>query len=116
MSNPLQYAFRPARVLALLGTLGVFAVTASASANDAQALATKYQCMACHKVESKLVGPAYKDVAAKYKGDPEAMNKLTAKVRNGGKGVWGQVPMPPNKTISDDDLKTVIDWILSQDS
>jgi cytochrome c len=116
MSNQLQYASKPTRVLALLGTLGLFALTASASADDAQALATKNQCMACHKVEGKLVGPAYKDVAAKYRGDPDAMDKLTAKVRSGGKGVWGQVPMPPNKTISDDDLMTVINWILSQDS
>jgi cytochrome c len=88
--------------------------TPSALADDAQALATKNQCMTCHKLEGKLVGPAYKDVAAKYKGDPEALDKLTAKVRNGGKGVWGQIPMPPNKTISDDDLETVVNWILSQ--
>lgn len=111
MSN--QFLSKPTQVFTLLGALGVFALTPSASADDAQALATKNQCMTCHKLEGKLVGPAYKDVAAKYKEDPEALDKLTAKVRNGGKGVWGQIPMPPNKTISDDDLKTVINWILS---
>lgn len=104
---------RPTQVVALLGTLGLLAFNApSALADDALALATKNQCMTCHKVEAKLVGPAYKDVAAKYRGDPEALDKLTAKVRNGGKGVWGQIPMPPNKKISDDDLRTVVNWIL----
>ncbi len=86
----------------------------SALADDVQALTTKNQCMTCHKLEGKLVGPAYKDVAAKYKGDPEAMDKLTAKVRNGGKGVWGQIPMPPNKKISGDDLKTVVTGFLAR--
>lgn len=105
----------PAQVAALLGMLGLLALNApSAVADDALALATKNQCMTCHKLEGKLVGPAYKDVAAKYRDDPEALDKLTAKVRNGGKGAWGQIPMPPNKKISDDDLKAVVTWILGQ--
>ena len=69
--------------------------------------------MSCHKEEGKLVGPSFKDVAAKYREDAEAAAKLAAKVRSGGKGVWGSVPMPPSKSISDDDVKTVVSWILS---
>ncbi len=117
MSNQSQYLLKPSQVATLLGMLGLLALAApSALADDGQALATKNQCMTCHKIEGKQVGPAYKDVAAKYKGDPDAPDKLAAKVRTGGKGVWGQVPMPPNKKISDDDLRTVVNWILSQGS
>jgi cytochrome c len=114
MSNQTQRFFKPIRAVTLLGVLGLFALAApSASASDARDLAKKNQCMTCHKEEGKLVGPAYKDVAAKYKGDAGALDRLTAKVRSGGKGVWGSMPMPPNKGISDDDLKTVVTWILS---
>lgn len=115
MNPQAHIRLRPTHIVALLGMLGLLALNApSAVADDALALATKNQCMTCHKLEGKLVGPAYKDVAAKYQGDPEALDKLTAKVRNGGKGVWGQIPMPPNKKISDDDLKAVVTWILGQ--
>lgn len=112
MSMQPQVFVRTARQVALLG---LFALAAPpALADDAMALATKYACTSCHKVEGKLVGPAFKDVAAKYKGDAGALDRLTAKVRAGGKGVWGQIPMPPNKSISDDELRTVVSWILSQ--
>lgn len=105
------------RAVGCAALAGLFALAPPAArADDAKALATKYQCMSCHKVEGKLVGPAFKNVAARYKGDAEAADRLTAKVRAGGKGAWGQVPMPPNKSISDQDLKTVVNWILSQDS
>lgn len=78
------------------------------------ALAQKAGCMACHAKEKKLVGPSFKDVAAKYAGDAGAAAQLSAKVRSGGKGVWGQIPMPPNdaEKINDADLKSVVDWIL----
>lgn len=78
------------------------------------ALAQKAGCMACHAKEKKLVGPSFKDVAAKYAGDAGAAAQLAAKVRSGGKGVWGQIPMPPNdaEKINDADLKSVVDWIL----
>jgi cytochrome c len=113
-NNQSQGFIKPVQAAALLGLLGLFALAApSAFASDAKDLAKKSQCMSCHKEEGKLVGPAFKDVAAKYKGDAEAMAKLTAKVKNGGKGVWGSVPMPPNKTVSDDNLKTIVGWILS---
>jgi cytochrome c len=73
----------------------------------------KYGCTACHAVDHKVVGPAFKDVAAKYKGqDVEA--KLVEKVKNGGAGVWGQVPMTPNPQVPDQDLHAVVKWILSQ--
>lgn len=94
---------------ALLGTL------ASGSAlADPAAAAQKAGCMACHAMDKKLVGPAFKDVAAKYKGQADAVAVLSAKVRHGGAGVWGQVPMTPNgpDKISDADLKAAIEWIL----
>lgn len=77
-------------------------------------LAKKARCVACHAVDKKMVGPAYRDVAAKYKGQPDAAAKLFAKVREGGAGVWGEIPMTPNDPdrISDADLKAVVAWVL----
>ena len=80
---------------------------------DGQALATKHACMACHKVDAKLVGPALKDVAAKYKGDKTAEAKLVKKVKEGGTGVWGTIPMPPNAQVPDADIKAIVQWILA---
>jgi len=78
--------------------------------------ATKSGCMACHAKDKKLVGPAFKDVAAKYKGQHDVSTQLAAKVRAGGKGVWGPIPMSPNgpDKISDADLQAVLGWVLSQ--
>ena len=76
-------------------------------------LAKKHNCLACHSVDKKVVGPAYKDVAAKYRGDKTAEAKLVEKVKKGGVGVWGQVPMPPNATVPDADVKALVKWILS---
>lgn len=84
-----------------------------AMANDGLALAQKNACLACHQVDKKVVGPAYKDVAAKYKGDKTAEAKLVKKVKEGGKGVWGEIPMPPNPQVKDEDIKTIVHWILS---
>ncbi len=79
-----------------------------------QALATSKGCMACHQVETKVVGPAYKEVAAKYKGDAAAEDMLVNKVLEGGSGVWGQIPMTPNKaTTSPEEARTLVKWILS---
>ncbi|WP_174873001.1 c-type cytochrome [Vogesella oryzae] len=76
-------------------------------------LAQKYNCTACHAVEQKVVGPAYKDVAKKYAGDKGAEARLFAKVKAGGAGVWGNIPMPPNPQVSDADLKVLVKWVLS---
>ncbi len=96
----------------LAGLVGV--VAAPAAFADELALATKAGCTACHAVDKKLVGPAYQDVAKKYKGQADVSAKLIEKVRKGGSGVYGPIPMPANDTakISDADLKAVIAWIL----
>lgn len=77
-----------------------------------QALATSKGCMACHKVDAKLVGPGYKEVAAKYKGDKGAEAKLVDKVMKGGSGVWGAVPMPANNVTKEEATK-LVKWVLS---
>lgn len=78
-----------------------------------QELAQKKNCLACHAVDKKLVGPAYKDVAAKYKGDAKAPAMLAEKIKAGGKGVWGQIPMPPNNVTPEEAAKLAA-WVLSQ--
>ena len=88
------------------------AVALPASADDQLALAQKSGCTACHSVDKKIVGPAYKDVANKYRGDKDAENKLVEKVKKGGSGVWGPVPMPPNN-VSDADAHSLVKWVLS---
>jgi len=85
---------------------------AAVDAAKAKQLANKYNCLACHAVDKKLVGPSYDDVAKKYKGDQGAEAKLVAKVKNGGSGAWGGIPMPPNN-VPDADIKTIVEWILS---
>ena len=82
--------------------------------NMGQDLAQKKNCMACHALDKKLVGPSYKDVAAKYAGQKDAVDKLAAKVIKGGSGVWGPVPMPANAQVSEADAKTLVQWILTQ--
>jgi len=78
-----------------------------------QAMMQKDGCAACHAVDKKVLGPAYEDVAAKYRGDAGALARLTQKVKSGGTGVWGQIPMPPNTQVSDADIKLLVSWILS---
>ena len=98
--------------LAALAVAGLL-TGAPAMAADGQAIAQKNACMSCHQVDKKVVGPSFKDVAAKYKGDKTAEAKLVAKVKAGGSGVWGPVPMPPNPQVPDADLKAAVEWILS---
>ena len=86
---------------------------AAPAAAGAEGLLRRYACAACHSTATKLVGPAYKDVAAKYRDDKGAEDKLAAKVKAGGAGVWGQVPMPPNASVKDEDVKTLVKWVLS---
>ena len=81
---------------------------------SAEALMQKNGCAACHSVDKKIVGPAYVDVAAKYRGDKDAMAKLVQKVKAGGSGVWGDVPMPPNaQIVPEADIKALVSWILT---
>ncbi|MBS0542249.1 MAG: c-type cytochrome [Proteobacteria bacterium] len=77
-------------------------------------LAKAKNCLACHAVDKKLVGPAYKDVAAKYAGQKDAAAMLATKIQKGGVGAWGQVPMPPNPQVNDAEAKQLVEWILSQ--
>ena len=95
----------------LISALVAAGVMVSAPAFASKELATKSACLACHAVDKKLVGPAYQDIAKKYKASDEAM--LVAKVKAGGKGVWGQIPMPPNAAVKDEDAKTLVKWILA---
>jgi cytochrome c len=98
-----------------VATAGSLMVAGVASADDAQALAQKSGCLACHSVDKKVLGPAYKDVAAKYKGQKDAEAKLIEKVKKGGSGVWGPIPMPANSPqVKDDDIKTIVEWVLKQ--
>ena len=92
-------------------TLSLALAATPALANEA--LATKNACTACHAIDKKIVGPAYKEVAAKYRGDAKAEAMLIDKVKKGGVGVWGQVPMPPNAQVKDEDVKTLVKWVLS---
>ena len=88
-----------------------------AAMNNAVAttLAKKSGCMACHAVDKKRVGPSYKEIATKYKADKAAEAKLIEKVKKGGGGVWGPIPMPPNSPrVRDEDIKTLVRWILSK--
>ena len=93
-------------------TLGV-AAAAPVAANPVLDMATKSGCMACHGVNNKIVGPGYNEVVARYKDQADAESRLVAKVKNGGQGVWGSIPMPPNGHLKDEDLKTLVKWILS---
>lgn len=84
------------------------------AAHASQELAQKSGCMTCHVVSgTKTVGPTFKDVADKYKADKGAEAKLVKKVKEGGKGAWGEIPMPPNASVKDDDIKTLVKWILA---
>ena len=93
--------------------LALSAAAASPAFAD-QALATAKNCMACHAVANKVVGPAFKDVAAKYKDDKGAVDKLAAKIMKGGSGVWGAIPMPANPQVNDAEAKKLAAWVLSQ--
>jgi cytochrome c len=93
--------------IALAGAALAIALPAKAD----EALAKKHNCLACHAVDKKLIGPSYKDIAKKYKGQAVAA-QLEQKVKKGGSGVWGPVPMAPNPAVPDADIKKLVDWIL----
>ena len=97
---------------ALFALAALAAISAPALAD--QALATAKNCMACHATDKKLVGPAYKEVAIKYAGQKDAVDKLALKIIKGGSGVWGPVPMPANAQVSEAEAKKLASWVLTQ--
>jgi cytochrome c len=99
-------------IRALFALAALAAISAPALAD--QALATAKNCMACHAVDKKLVGPAYKEVATKYAGQKDAVDKLAVKIIKGGSGVWGPVPMPANAQVSEAEAKKLASWVLTQ--
>jgi len=104
------------KLVHLLAMTAALSVSATVfAADDGAALIKKSGCTVCHAVAKKMVGPAFKDVAAKYAGDKGAQAKLEAKVRNGGKGSFGSMPMPATgKNVSDADISTIVGWVLQQ--
>ncbi len=98
---------------AMLAALSFTTGAAQADAAAASASAAKYGCLGCHGVANKVVGPGFREVADKYKADKAAEAALIAKVRAGGAGTWGPIPMPPQAGPKDDELKAIVGWILS---
>ncbi len=101
------------RVLLALAYVAAGVAVSTPALADLQ-LATAKNCMACHAVATKLVGPSYKDVAAKYAGQKDAVDKLSGKILKGGSGVWGPVPMPANAQVSPDEAKKLAAWVMTQ--
>ena len=90
------------------------ALTLAGAAQANEKLAQSSGCMTCHGVDKKVIGPSYKEIAAKYRNDKASEAALVTKVKAGGKGVWGDMPMPPNAHLKDEDIKTLVVWILAQ--
>ena len=101
------------KIAAVILVAGVLATGAARAADAGEELLKKSGCTACHAIDKKVVGPSYKEVAAKYRGDAKAPASLAEKIKKGGSGVWGQIPMPPNPTVPDGDVKTLVTYILS---
>jgi cytochrome c len=95
-------------------TLVFLSLDASAQADGGAVLAKAKNCMACHSVNTKIVGPAYKDIAKKYVGQKTAQDMLVQKVLKGGGGVWGAVPMPANPQVTEAEARTLVKWVMSQ--
>jgi cytochrome c len=100
-------------VVALVGFAGLVTAAWADDAPRGQMIARANACMGCHAVDRKVVGPSFQQIAAKYKGDAHAPAKLVNKVKDGGSGVWGVLPMPPHPAMSDADIRTVVDWVLA---
>jgi len=106
----MKFKYLAAMTVALTVSTTVFA------AEDGEALFKQHKCGSCHKLDKKTVGPSVKDISAKYANDDNAVPTLEKTVRNGGKGVWGKMPMPKTKaSVSDADITTMVGWILSQE-
>lgn len=97
-------------IMLALATAGTLVMAPVATADEA--LAKKNNCLACHQIDKKSIGPSYKDIAKKYKGQADAVAKLSEKVKKGGKGVWGPIPMPPNASVPDADINKLVQWVL----
>lgn len=97
----------------LLAAVALSAGLFSPLAKADMALSQKKNCMACHAVDKKLLGPSFKDIASKYKGDKKAVDTLAQKIIKGGKGVWGEIPMPANPQVNPDEAKKLATWILA---
>jgi cytochrome c len=97
----------------LLTVLAAASLSLAGAAQASEKLAQTNGCTACHSVDKKLIGPSYKDVAAKYRANKNAEAELVKKVKAGGKGVWGDIPMPPNAHVKDEDIRSIVKWILS---
>lgn len=106
-----MFATLPLFTASLLALASSQALAVDAAA--AKALASKSACLACHAVDKKLVGPSYKDVAAKHKGQADALEKVSARIKSGGSGMYGPVPMPAQAQLKDDELKLLAGWILA---
>lgn len=96
---------------ALFALVAAASLTAPAFADEA--LAKSKNCLACHALDTKLVGPSYKDVAAKYAGQKDAVDKLATKIIKGGSGVWGAIPMPANAQVNEAEAKKLAAWVLT---
>ena len=105
--SPIRTSQFAAVLLTVIGLIGPMSSEASME------LARSKNCIACHSVDKQVLGPAYKEVAAKYAGDKEALARLTKKVREGGVGVWGQIPMPANPQVTEAEAQTLAKWVLS---
>jgi cytochrome c len=105
--SPIRTPQVAAVLLTVIGLIGPMSSEASME------LARSKNCIACHSVDKQVLGPAYKEVAAKYAGDKEALARLTKKVREGGVGVWGQIPMPANPQVTEAEAQTLAKWVLS---
>jgi cytochrome c len=101
------------KIVTVVLAVATLAVASAAVADELEDMMKKNGCNACHAEDKKIIGPAYKDVAAKYKGDSGAVAKLSEKVKKGGSGVWGPIPMPPNTQVSDADIKKMVELILA---
>ena len=104
----------PIRAAAVVLGFSALAVASAAAADQLEDMMKKEGCNACHSEDKKIVGPSYKEVAAKYRGNPKAVEMLVEKVKKGGSGVWGPIPMPPNSPrVSDADIKKMVELILA---
>lgn len=100
-------------IISLAAAAAIVSLSGAVYAADGADLAKSKNCLACHSVDKKLIGPSYKDVAAKYKSDDKAEAQLVEHVRKGSVGVWGKVPMPANPQVSEDEAHTLVKWILA---